>query len=159
MKCSLLLATLLGLTACAAPPIGAIGSGGPFDPSGMSPAFEGVQGVPWRVVRINGADALEGVTVHMSFSDGRVEGSAGTNRFFASYERGEGMALTIGSAGSTMMFNDEPPGRMDQEHQFLNVLESVDRYTVSGEGETRRLTLQDEAQVLIEAVPHEDQPS
>ena len=82
--------------------------------------------------------ALSGTTVTLDFGvDGRITGSAGCNHYFASYEV-KGTAITIGQAGSTMMYCDTP-GLMDQESAFLALLGQAKTITIEG----YRLTVSD----------------
>jgi len=82
--------------------------------------------------------ALSGTTVTLDFGDdGRITGSAGCNRYFASYEM-KGTAITIGPAGSTMMYCDTP-GVMDQESTYLALLSQAMTFTIEGD----RLTVSD----------------
>jgi heat shock protein HslJ len=81
---------------------------------------------------------VSGTKVTLDFSDaGRITGSAGCNRYFASYEM-KGTAITIGPAGSTMMYCDTP-GVMDQESAYLTLLGQATTITVDGD----RLTVSD----------------
>lgn len=64
-------------------------------------------------------------------ADGQVSGSAGCNRYFASFSI-EGQAIKIGAPGATKMFCGEPAGLMEQESQFLKALESAATYRISG---------------------------
>jgi heat shock protein HslJ len=82
--------------------------------------------------------ALSGTTVTLDFGDDRrITGSAGCNRYFASYEM-KGTAITIGPAGSTMMYCDTP-GVMDQESTYLALLSQAMTFTIEGD----RLTVSD----------------
>jgi heat shock protein HslJ len=84
------------------------------------------------------AQALSGTTVTLDFGDdGRITGSAGCNRYFASYAM-KGTAITIGQAGSTMMYCDTP-GVMDQESAYLALLGQAKTITIEG----YRLTVSD----------------
>jgi uncharacterized lipoprotein YbaY len=78
---------------------------------------------------LGGEDVIEGTQITADFMDGQVAGSAGCNNYFASYESTD-TTLTIGPAGSTMMFCAEPEGVMDQETQYLGALESVATYKI-----------------------------
>jgi heat shock protein HslJ len=81
----------------------------------------------WRVIEIDGLPVLQGTEPTLVLGeDGRAGGEAGTNRWFAAYVR-HGQGLAFGAAGSTLMYNDDPPGRMDQEQRYLQVLGRVDR--------------------------------
>lgn len=64
-------------------------------------------------------------------TDGQVSGSAGCNRYFASFSTAS-QTLQIGAPGATKMFCGEPAGLMEQESQFLKALESAATYRISG---------------------------
>ena len=61
-------------------------------------------------------------------SQGKINGSAGCNNYFGSYET-DGYKITIGGLGSTQMFCE---GVMDQEQQYLAALTDADTYAVDG---------------------------
>ena len=101
---------------------------------------------PWRLASIDGEAVLAGTAPDLTLGEeNRAGGDAGTNRWFAPY-RLAGMGLAFGTAGATMMFNDEPPGRMAQEQRYLQLLGKVDgwRLTVG-----RLRLLAGEATVLV----------
>jgi heat shock protein HslJ len=82
--------------------------------------------------------AVSGTKVTLDFGDeGRISGSAGCNRYFASYEM-KGTAISIGQAGSTMMFCGTT-GVMEQEIAYLMLLSQAKTITTDGD----RLTLSD----------------
>ncbi|MGI6502473.1 MAG: META domain-containing protein [Candidatus Methanoculleus thermohydrogenotrophicum] len=102
-------------------------------------------GTEWTLVSYSLGDAISsviaGTTITAEFSpDGKIAGSAGCNRYFASYEVA-GTAMTIGPAGSTKIYCGEPEGIMEQEGRYLTLLESVAGYQIDGD----RLDLLDEA--------------
>ncbi len=61
---------------------------------------------------------------------GRLSGSGGCNRYFASYTL-TGGRLTIGSMGSTRMMCG--PDRMAQEDRFFQALQAAERYELRGD--------------------------
>ena len=82
--------------------------------------------------------ALATTQVTMDFgNEGQITGTAGCNRYFASYKV-SGTAITIGQAGSTEMYCGEP-GVMDQESAYLILLGQVKTYTIRDD----RLSLAD----------------
>jgi heat shock protein HslJ len=82
--------------------------------------------------------ALPTTTVTLDFGeDGKATGSAGCNHYFASYEV-KGTSITIGQAGSTLMYCGEP-GVMDQESTYLSLLGQAKSVAVADD----RLTLSD----------------
>lgn len=64
-------------------------------------------------------------------TEGRLAGSAGCNRYRATFET-NGDSLTLGPAASTRRLCPGPEGIMAQELAFLSVLEDVATYTIRG---------------------------
>lgn len=71
---------------------------------------------------------LPDTEITLSYSDGRLGGSGGCNRYFTSLELAGDLSLKLGPIGSTMMACPEPV--MDQEAAFLNALEAMVRFEV-----------------------------
>jgi heat shock protein HslJ len=96
----------------------------------FAPQSQALAGTAWRVTGYNNGrqavvSVLAGTTLTMAFSgDGKVSGSAGCNRFTASYSA-SGQKLTIGPAAATRMMCARPERVMEQEQQFLKALETV----------------------------------
>jgi heat shock protein HslJ len=103
----------------------------------LAPEANGLSGVRWVLVStVNAAGetvmALADSEVTAEFGpDGQMAGSAGCNRYFASYTV-DGGNLTIGQAGSTMMAC-EPVAVMEQEAQFLAALGTAATWQVEGD--------------------------
>ena len=70
-------------------------------------------------------DVLSNIEITIEFKGSEIDGSAGCNTYFASYEV-EGDSLTISQIGSTMMACE--PEINEQETQYLAALESVASY-------------------------------
>ena len=109
--------------------------------TGQAPE-QGLRGTGWTltgyVYNSTPAQVMGGTTVTLDFGgDGRITGTAGCNHYFASYEI-KGTAITIGQAGSTLMYC-ETPGVMDQESAYLTLLGLATTSTFQGD----RLTLSD----------------
>ena len=103
----------------------------------LAPEVSGLQGVRWVLVSLVNADgetvtALADREVTAEFgADGQMGGSAGCNRYFASYTI-DGGNLTIGQAGSTMMAC-EPVEVMEQEAHFLTALGAAATWQIEGD--------------------------
>jgi len=115
----------------------------------VRPEPEPLVGTNWTLESIHTGDAvtsvIAGTTVTAVFGeDGKVTGSAGCNRYFASYNV-SGMSLSIDQIGSTKMSCTTPEGIMDQEITYLNILGDVKSYAIEG----GRLELLDEGGVQI----------
>lgn len=57
----------------------------------------------------------------------KISGSAGCNRYFASFGL-NGNKLSISAPGSTKMYCSKPKGVMTQERQYLTALEAVESF-------------------------------
>jgi heat shock protein HslJ len=93
-----------------------------------------LSGLVWKLTMLNnGQQAVsslpEGIEITAQFKDGRVQGSAGCNTYFADYQV-EGEQLTIGNPGSTKMMCSEPEGVMEQEALFLQALGNAVKYEI-----------------------------
>jgi heat shock protein HslJ len=97
-----------------------------------------LEGTTWRVRGYNNGrqavvSVLPGVSLDATFgADGRVTGSAGCNRYFASFSV-EGEALSLGPVGASRRACAKPDGVMQQEAAFLAALGSVSTWRVRGE--------------------------
>lgn len=93
-------------------------------------------GTDWTLVQYSQdtktVQALPGSPVTLTFGDdGRLFGSAGCNRYFASW-KASGSLLTIGQAGSTLMYCGEP-GVMEQESAYLGLLPEAGSFAIDGD--------------------------
>jgi heat shock protein HslJ len=108
----------------------------------VPPAPEPLVGTNWTLDSFYTADAVSsviaGTTITAVFDkDGKVTGSAGCNRYFASYTA-TGTSMSIGSAGSTKMYCTSP-GVGQQESTYLASLGRAVTFTITGD----RLSLAD----------------
>jgi heat shock protein HslJ len=105
-------------------------------------------GTSWEVTGYNNGkqavvSLLKGTTVTMTFAaDGKVTGSAGCNRFFATYQLDRGK-LSFGPPGTTRKHCEKPDGVMTQEQRFLAALATA--ATTQFEGERLHLRTKDDA--------------
>lgn len=101
---------------------------------GVAPA--GLPGTHWTATMVNdgrqGVTSLvEGTAITLSFGeDGRISGSAGCNRYMASYTL-DGESITISPPGTTRRYCDGK-GVMDQEAAYVKMLEQAATYHLSG---------------------------
>lgn len=99
----------------------------------------------WRVEKLDGKKLLPGTTITMFFTeDGRVNGKATVNNYFASWIESDGLILFT-RAGMTMMAG--PEGHMEQESLFIKMLGKARNYKIDGD----LLTLRDREGELITA--------
>jgi heat shock protein HslJ len=87
-----------------------------------------LEGVEWRLIRMDAKPPLEGTTVTVLFEGERVSGSAGCNRFTGTYERA-GTGLKIGPLATTMMACEQPI--MEQESQFTSLLGAAKTFRIA----------------------------
>jgi heat shock protein HslJ len=110
---------------------------------------ESLKGSDWVLRSYNDNAAIvsviTGTEITLSFDEkGGVAGSAGVNRYFASYEA-KGNALTFGEAGTTLMAG--PADAMQQEATFLKLLGET--ATFSGAGDELKLLNADGTVILV----------
>ena len=109
---------------------------------------QSLTGTTWRVTGLNNGrqgvvSVLDGSSLTMEFAaDGKLTGSAGCNRFHASYTH-EGAKMSISAAAATRRTCVKPEGVMEQEHQLLKALETVS--TARAEGDRLELHAADGA--------------
>ncbi len=95
-------------------------------------------GTSWIVTGYNNGQGavvsvITGVELTADFgADGTLSGSAGCNRYTATYEV-SGTGLKIGPAAATRMACAEPAGVMEQEAQFLQALATAATYRLEGD--------------------------
>jgi heat shock protein HslJ len=108
----------------------------------VPPEPEPLVGTTWTLDSFYTADTVSsviaGTTITAVFDkDGKVTGSAGCNRYFASYTV-TGTSMSMGSAGSTAMYCTSP-GVGQQESTYLASLGRAATFTITGD----RLSLAD----------------
>jgi uncharacterized lipoprotein YbaY len=81
----------------------------------------------WLLISYNDQEILDGTQITAEFSGGKLTGSAGCNNYFASYEQ-KGTRLSISTPGSTRKYCGEPEGIMEQEVEYLRLLESANSF-------------------------------
>ncbi len=80
--------------------------------------------------RENPKTVIEGTEISATFNseDNRVTGSAGCNSYFGGYNIKDG--LSVGMLANTEMWCADPEGRMDQETEYLKILQTAESYTI-----------------------------
>ena len=131
---SLLLMVISGLVACST------GSGDAM-----------VENTEWVLKSYGKPESLKAViadteiTAEFVSAEKTVKGSAGCNSYFGSYKL-KGSQLSIpGPIGATEMYCMEPKGVMDQEQEYLAVLQSAESYKIDSD----ELQINCGSQVLI----------
>lgn len=109
---------------------------------------QGPEGETWIADQLDTGSGLShplpGTALTAVFDDGSLNGTAGCNSYFTSYEL-SGDSIGVGPIGSTRAFCADPDGVMDQESAYLALLERANRY----ERDDDHLTLLDGETVLI----------
>lgn len=65
---------------------------------------------------------------------GTYNGIAGCNNYAGSYTVGTDRSLTLTQGQITNMFCDDPAGVMEQEQQYLHLLQNVQSYAIGDDG-------------------------
>jgi heat shock protein HslJ len=88
-------------------------------------------GPTWRLVTIDGHEAVAGVSVTAVFAaEDRVAGSAGCNRYMG-HAAATGAQLEVGLLATTMMYCGTE-GVMPQEQAYVAALEKAKTYRIAG---------------------------
>ncbi len=114
-----------------------------FDASGkllatFAKQSAGLSDTSWIVTGYNNGQqavvsVIAGTELTADFgADGALSGSAGCNRYTATYEAA-GTSIKIGPVGSTRMACADPAGAMTQEMQFLQALATAATYRLDGD--------------------------
>ena len=88
-------------------------------------------GTAWRAVDVDGRVPVEGSEPTIEFTEDRIAGTGGCNRYFAGYKLAD-EALSLTPVGMTMMACDGPIG--DLEMVFVRVLNAAETAAVDAEG-------------------------
>jgi heat shock protein HslJ len=97
----------------------------------------GFEDVKWELESYGETGSLqpviEGTTITATFDSSKrqVSGSAGCNTYFGDYKIDDG--LTVSMLANTEMYCMDPEGVMDQEKEYLDILQQAKSYKVSGD--------------------------
>lgn len=106
-------------------------------------------GTSWVVDKISDDPVPQTVSVTMTFNaDGRLAGSSGCNRYFASYTL-SGNSMSVSEVGGTKRAC--PPSEMETESTFVDTLEDVIRWRQEGSDVVLATLLDDSAIRLTRA--------
>jgi heat shock protein HslJ len=97
----------------------------------------------WQLMFINGESPIVESSITLRFQDGRMEGSSGCNTYGGDYTLGDDGAFQAGPIEVTEMACLDPQGVMDQEDNYLRILQMAnklvreeDELTIEGGGDT-----------------------
>lgn len=142
-----------GVVACTEPAddSAAVSSTG-ADAEAVTPAtMAAIEGTTWQLVSYSETPVLPGSEITLELADGRLNGSAGCNAYFADYQLENGQ-LIVNTAGSTKKFCGEP-GVMEQESAYLRLIQQADNAITATEN---TLTIETpEGNLLFEAARYE----
>jgi heat shock protein HslJ len=112
-----------------------------------------LDGTRWRVQLLEDQEILADTFLTLKFEEGKISGSAGCNRFGASYTIRSGGNLSIEMPYRQLQLCNEPVGVMQQEDRFIEIFRRVAKFRVAGDqlsflderGNVSKYTLQFEA--------------
>jgi len=93
------------------------------------PTADPLKGTSWRLVTIGGAGLVPGTQITATFEDGQVHGQA-CNSYGGSYKV-SGDKLTVDALFMTEMACMDPPGIMEQEQRYMEMLGLAQSFEVS----------------------------
>lgn len=88
---------------------------------------------------------IEGSRIVAEFDEGAVAGSAGCNRYRGSCRFDDGVVF-VGVLATTRKLCQRPPGVMEQESRYLELLAGATRYSVDADN---TLTFTDDSNTLL----------
>jgi heat shock protein HslJ len=86
-----------------------------------------IENTNWLVSTLDQESLIEGTTITAQFTGTEIVGDAGCNSYTASYQA-EGNNFTVGEVIQTEIACMEPPGVMEQEQRYLQILREVSSY-------------------------------
>lgn len=90
-----------------------------------------LSGYRWQVIRMNGKPLINQTRLDFSISpDGQVKGNAGVNNYFGRWTI-HPQKIESSVFGSTKMYRAQPEGVMEQEAEFLKLLQTVTHWKTS----------------------------
>ncbi|MFC1910607.1 META domain-containing protein [Chloroflexota bacterium] len=98
-----------------------------------------IENITW-ILQSYGSDTnpksvIEGTEITALFNSEKhqVAGSAGANSYFGGYQLVNYSMISIGQIGQTEMYRLDPPGVMDQEQEYLKILQNAESYKIEAE--------------------------
>jgi heat shock protein HslJ len=85
----------------------------------------------WALNSLNDKSILKDTSITLTLDDESVTGSAGCNFYSGKYKANDAGSLTIQSIISTLKLCGKPAGIMQQEREYLNLLQNVKEYTIT----------------------------
>ena len=88
-----------------------------------------IEGTVWKLVSYNQQPIIAESEITAEFAEGKVNGTAGCNLYFADYQR-DGTQLNIETIGSTKRACPDVAGLTEQETTYLNLLDRAESAAV-----------------------------
>src|SRR5690554_1838413 len=86
---------------------------------GASTSASSLGDTEWELEELHGRDVLDDISVTLRLgADDELSGSGGCNRYFGTWETGDGQEIILQTTGATMMACEQPV--MDQEQVFMD---------------------------------------
>lgn len=98
-----------------------------------TPGPSPLEGTEWLLVALNGRPPFAGSNVTLEFEDGTADGTAGCNSYGGPYTASADGALHLPELAQTLMLCTEPPGVMEQEQAFVEILHTATIYRLTGD--------------------------
>lgn len=92
-----------------------------------------VEETVWQLMFINGESPIVGTSITLRFQDGTVEGSSGCNIYGGDYTLENNGGFRAGPIAVTEMACVDPEGVMDQEVNYLQILQGANTLTRDGD--------------------------
>lgn len=86
------------------------------------------------------------ITVTFDSAEGNVQGNAGANNYSGGYQI-DGAKISMPLLAATEMYRMDPEGVMDQEYQYLKILQAAESFRI--EGGKLRITAGDQILIFI----------
>jgi heat shock protein HslJ len=114
---------------------------------GAQPNPQDLGKTEWTLVLLNGLSPVEGATATLNFFEDRLNGTTGCNVYTAGYSL-RGKTLEVFDMVVTEQACPEPPGIMEQERVYLDILLNVTRILI--EDDQVMLLTEDERFLLFD---------
>jgi len=100
--------------------------------SAVLPRSPELDGSEWVLFAIRKSRPIPNSTLTITFNEDQVNGSAGCNSFFGTYEI-KNDEISFSAMGMTEMACMQPEGIMEQEIEFISYLQDATRFKIEGD--------------------------
>jgi heat shock protein HslJ len=113
LRNGLLLSTILFLVACGTPQL----------------TLEDLGKTEWKLISVDNRETISGATATLNFYEDSLNGTTGCNVYHAGYTL-KGDKITISDMLVTEQYCENPPGLMDQEKLYMEIMGNAVRVLV-----------------------------